>query len=60
MKFEWDQHKARTNENKHGVSFTDALAVFTHPLARIFPDPDHSEIEERELIVGYDASARLL
>jgi len=33
---------------------------FFDPLARIFPDPDHSEAEERELIVGYDAAARLL
>jgi uncharacterized DUF497 family protein len=34
--------------------------VFSDPQARIFPDPDYSEVEERELIVGYDASARLL
>jgi uncharacterized DUF497 family protein len=60
MQFEWDQRKAATNLRKHGVAFTDAIAVFSDPLARIFPDPDHSEAEERELIVGYDSAARLL
>ena len=60
MQFEWDQRKATANLRKHGVAFADAVAVFSDPLARIFPDPDHSEAEERELIVGYDQAARLL
>lgn len=60
MQFEWDQRKAAANLRKHGVAFADAIAVFSDPLARIFPDPDHSEVEERELIVGYDSAARLL
>jgi uncharacterized protein len=60
MQFEWDQRKAAANIRKHGVAFTDAIAVFSDPLARIFPDPDHSEAEERELMVGYDSTARLL
>jgi uncharacterized DUF497 family protein len=60
MQFEWDQRKAAINLRKHGVAFADAIPVFSDPLARIFPDPDHSGVEERELIVGYDGSARLL
>lgn len=60
MQFEWNQRKAAINVRKHGVAFTDAIAVFSDPLARIFPDPDHSETEQRELVVGYDKSARLL
>lgn len=60
MQFEWDQRKAATNLRKHGVAFIDAIAVFSDPLARIFPDPDHSDDEQRELIVGYDGAARLL
>ena len=60
MQFEWDQRKAVANARKHGVAFVDAIAVFSDPLARIFPDPDHSETEQRELIVGYDDAARLL
>jgi uncharacterized DUF497 family protein len=60
MQFEWDQRKAAANLRKHGVAFIDAIAVFSDPLACIFPDPDHSEDEQRELIVGYDGIARLL
>ena len=60
MQFEWDQRKATANTRKHGVAFTDAITVFFDPLARIFPDPDQSEVEERELIVGYDSTAPLL
>jgi len=60
MQFQWNQRKAAANLRKHGVAFSDAIAVFSDPHARIFPDPDHSEVEERELIVGYDSAARLL
>jgi uncharacterized DUF497 family protein len=60
MQFEWDQRKATANLRKHGVALADAIAVFSDPLARIFPDLDHSEEEQRELIVGYDDIARLL
>lgn len=60
MQFEWDPRKASTNARKHRVAFADAIAVFFDQRARIFPDPDHSETEDREIIVGYDAAARLL
>ena len=60
MQFEWDQRKASINARKHRVAFSDVVAVFFDPLARIFPDPEHSDTEERELIVGYDAADRLL
>src|SRR5438876_7935405 len=53
--FEWDATKARENLKKHGVAFEEALTVFADPLARIFDDPDHSENEQRELIVGHSA-----
>ena len=58
--FEWDATKARENLKKHGVAFEEALTVFADPLARIFDDPDHSESERRELIVGHSAEQRLL
>ena len=60
MQFEWDRRKAATNFRKHRVAFDDAVSVFADPLARIFADPDHSDAEARELIVGYDASSRLI
>ena len=58
--FEWDAGKARVNWRKHQISFDEALTVFNDDLARIFPDPDHSSEEFRELIVGYSLLARLL
>ena len=49
MEFEWDERKALTNVKKHGVSFHDAATVFGDPLAITFPDPDHSEEEDRSV-----------
>jgi hypothetical protein len=58
--FEWDDTKAQSNLQKHGVSFDEAASVFASPLAAIFPDPDHSEDEVREIIVGHSERNRLL
>lgn len=58
--FEWDAGKERDNVKKHGVSFREALTVFADPLARIFDDPDHSQEEPRELVIGHSAKQRLL
>lgn len=60
MRFDWDPAKNERNEQKHKVSFVEALAVFTDPLARIFDDPDHSVGEPREIIVGHSRRGRLL
>ncbi len=60
LRFEWDPEKAAANLTKHGVSFEEALTVFSDPLARIFDDEDHSNEEEREIIVGHSPKQRLL
>jgi hypothetical protein len=60
MKFEWDDDKAVTNLSKHGVSFDEAKKVFDDPLYVDFYDPDHSDDEERYLIVGKSNQGRLL
>lgn len=60
MQFEWDPRKAAVNLRKHRVAFADSVAVFADPLARIFADPDHSDAEHRELIIGCDSTRRLL
>ncbi len=52
MKFTWDQNKAKTNLEKHRVSFEEAATVFSDPLAITFNDPDHSLEEERFLTFG--------
>ena len=58
--FEWDDNKAKTNLKKHGVSFEEAQSVFFDENARIIPDPDHSEEEDRFVILGISLNVRLL
>ena len=52
MKYEWDNVKNETNKKKHGISFEEAQTVFCDEYAVLFDDPDHSEEEERILILG--------
>lgn len=60
MQFEWNDDKATSNLSKHGVSFEEAKTVFDDPLYVDFYDPDHSEDEERYLLVGHSSQERLL
>jgi uncharacterized DUF497 family protein len=60
VQFEWNIGKAERNLSKHGVSFEEAKTVFDDPLYLDFYDPDHSEDEERYLIVGESHRGRLL
>lgn len=60
LKFEWDDAKAESNEQKHGVSFEEAASVFGDPLALTFSDPDHSVGEKRWLTFGVSCTDRLL
>lgn len=52
LRFEWDPRKASSNEKKHGVSFTEAQSVFLDVDALVIPDPDHSQVEDRFIILG--------
>jgi uncharacterized protein len=56
----WDPRKAAGNLRKHDVSFEEAVTVFADPLARVFDDPDRSESERREIIIGHSSDRRLL
>ena len=60
MRFEWDENKAASNLSKHGVSFEEAKTVFDDPLYVDFYDPEHSDEEQRYLIVGESNRGRLL
>lgn len=60
MKFEWDENKAAVNLSKHGISFEEARTVFDDPLSVDFYDPDHSDEEERYIIVGESQQGNLL
>lgn len=58
--FEWDEAKAASNFRKHGVTFNEASTVFDDPQAAFAYDPDHSEDEDRHLIIGHSARGRVL
>jgi uncharacterized DUF497 family protein len=60
LQFTWDFAKAAANLSRHGVPFSDAATVFRNPLAKVLPDPTHSEHEVRSLIIGHSAGGRLL
>jgi hypothetical protein len=60
MVFEWDTRKAQSNARKHGVTFAEALSVFSDPLAQIFPGEEHSADETREIVVGHSTTGALL
>jgi uncharacterized protein len=60
LRFKWDPRKAEANLAKHDVSFEEAVTVFADPLARIFPDEQHSVTELREIIIGHSAQQQLI
>jgi uncharacterized DUF497 family protein len=58
--FDWDPKKAEENLKKHGVSFTEAVSAFGDPLSMNMADPDHSESEQRFIVLGMSSRYRLL
>lgn len=60
ISFTWDNKKAAENLRKHKISFEEAQTVFTDPNARMIFDPDHSDQEDRFVILGISAALRLL
>ena len=60
LSFKWDPRKAATNRRKHGVSFEEAATVFSDDRALVIGDPDHSEAEDRFVLLGVSATLRVL
>ena len=60
LRFEWDDRKAAANSKKHGVRFEEAKSVFVDERAKLIDDPDHSEDEDRFVILGLSSALRLL
>lgn len=60
MKFTWDKEKAASNQRKHGVSFEEARTVFMDNHALRVYDPDHSEGEDRFIMLGLSSALRVL
>lgn len=57
--FEWDESKAKSNLTKHGVTFEEAATVFGDPLSLTIPDPAHSQVEARFVIIGRSYRGKL-
>jgi uncharacterized DUF497 family protein len=60
LRFDWDSRKAAQNLRKHGISFEEAKTVFLDERARLIDDPDHSEEEDRFVLLGLSGALRLL
>jgi uncharacterized DUF497 family protein len=60
LRFEWDEEKARINEQKHGISFEEAQTAFYDENARLIYDPEHSLEEERYILLGMSSFLRVL
>ena len=60
IQFAWDESKSRENERKHGVSFDEAQTVFLDENAIRYYDPDHSEDEDRFIMLGMSLKLRVL
>ncbi len=60
VNFEWDENKNDINKRKHGISFEVASTVFFDDDAILADDPDHSQYEDRFLIIGMAATDDVL
>ena len=60
IRFEWDRRKERANIKKHGVSFEEARTAFYDENAIQFNDPDHSDEEDRFILLGLSLKPQVL
>ena len=60
IQFSWDENKAKSNLAKHKISFDEAKTVFDDDNARLIYDPDHSEDEDRFILLGLSCKLKVL
>ena len=60
INFSWDNKKAQSNEIKHKITFEEAKTVFDDENARLIYDPDHSENENRFIMLGLSCELKTL
>ena len=60
ISFEWDEEKAEGDLKDHSIPFEEAITVFSDPNARMIHDPEHSEDEERFVVLGISSGLKLL
>lgn len=59
IQFDWDPMKAKSNLKKHGISFSEAQTVFYDTQSVLLDDPDHSDDEERFLLIGMSSMGKI-
>jgi uncharacterized DUF497 family protein len=57
LRFEWNEKKNRSNRRKHGVWLEETQSAFHDPNSRLFDDPEHSDDEDRFILVGISSTA---
>ncbi len=60
LRFEWNTAKAAANLKKHGIGFDEARSAFADERAKLIADPQHSEAEDRFILLGLSAKLKLL
>jgi uncharacterized DUF497 family protein len=60
LRFEWHSTKSAVNAKKHGISFDEAKSVFSDENAKLISDPDHSDDEDRFILLGISIRLRTL
>lgn len=60
ISFKWDEGKRALNKKKHGISFEEAQTVFVDENALLLHDPDHSQEEDRFILLGLSSKLRIL
>ena len=60
LRFEWDPRKSASNAKKHRVRFEEARSVFADANGLLIDDPDHSDEEDRFILLGLSYGLRLL
>jgi uncharacterized protein len=60
IRFTWDEAKTAENIRKHGVSFEEGSTAFADENARLKHDPEHSQHEDRFILLGFSARLQLL
>lgn len=60
FEFEWDEEKNKMNRKKHGIWFEEVQSVFDDIHGRLFLDSNHSEDEDRFILIGHNNFSKLL
>jgi uncharacterized protein len=60
LRFDWDPDKAHRNQRKHGVTFVEGMSIFYDDNGILIHDPDHSNEEDRFILIGMSTQLRLL